>query len=154
MCNIHLRHLLSRKAHRKALYRTLQGVTRYLEAEDDGPDETQGEAVVPVHDVVGAHVLQVDLLLLEELQGLVHVLQAVDTHTPLSGLRLDRDKREKGERRRREGGNSGWCERVMESDMKNREGEEEGIRMKIDFMLSRMEHSEGKTTREDKRIQE
>jgi hypothetical protein len=35
----------------------------------------------------------------------------------------------------------------MESDMKNREGEEEGMRMKIDFMLSRMEHSKGKTTR-------
>ena len=28
-----------------------------LEVEDDGPDETQGEAGVAVHDVVGAHIL-------------------------------------------------------------------------------------------------
>ena len=60
----------------------------HLEAEDDGPDEAQREAVVAVDDVVGAHVLQVDPLLLEELQGLVHVLQAVDPHAALSGLRL------------------------------------------------------------------
>jgi len=60
----------------------------YLEAEDDGPDEPQGEAVVPVHDVVGAHVLQVDPLLLQELQSLVHVLQAVDPHAALGGFGL------------------------------------------------------------------
>lgn len=36
----------------------------YLEAEDDGPDEAQREAVVPIHDVVGADVLQMDALLL------------------------------------------------------------------------------------------
>lgn len=95
MCNIHLRPLLSRKAHRKTLYRTLQGVTRYLEAKDDGPDEAKGEAVVAVDDVVRADVLQVDPLLLEELQGLVHVLQAVDTHAPLSGLGLRRGKKER-----------------------------------------------------------
>ena len=59
-----------------------------LEAEDYGPDETQGESVVAVDDVVGAHVLQVHLLLLEELQGLVHVLQAVDTHAAFGGLGL------------------------------------------------------------------
>ena len=54
--------------------------SRYLEAEDDGPDEAKGEAVVAVHDVVGADVLQVHPLLLEELQRLVHVLQGVDPH--------------------------------------------------------------------------
>ena len=60
----------------------------HLEAEDDGPDEAQREALVAVDDVVGAHVLQVDALLLEELQRLVHVLQAVDAHAALGGLRL------------------------------------------------------------------
>ena len=60
----------------------------YLEAEDDGPDETQREPVVAVDDVVGAHVLQVDPLLLEELEGLVHVLQAVDPHAASCGPRL------------------------------------------------------------------
>ena len=60
----------------------------YLEAEDDGPDEAQREAVVSVHDVVGAHVLQVDPLLLQELQSLVHVLQAVDPHPALGGFGL------------------------------------------------------------------
>lgn len=44
--------------------------------------------MVAVHNVVGAHVLQVHTLLLEELQGLVHVLQAVDAHLPLRGLWL------------------------------------------------------------------
>lgn len=44
--------------------------------------------MVAVHDVVGAHVLQVHTLLLEELQGLVHVLKAVDAHLPLCGLWL------------------------------------------------------------------
>lgn len=41
--------------------------------------------MVAIHDVVGAHVLQVHTLLLEELQGLVHILQAVDAHLPLCG---------------------------------------------------------------------
>lgn len=44
--------------------------------------------MVAVHNVVGAHVLQVYTLLLEELQGLVHVLQAMDAHLPLRGLWL------------------------------------------------------------------
>ena len=71
----------------------------YLEAEDDGPDEAEGEAVVAVDDVVGAHVLQVNLLFFEELQGLVHVLQAVDPHAALSGFRL---REGEGEREREE----------------------------------------------------
>lgn len=60
----------------------------YLEAEDDGPDEAQDQAVVAVYNVMGAHVLQVHTLLLEELESLVHVLQAVDAHLPLGGLWL------------------------------------------------------------------
>lgn len=57
----------------------------HLEAKDDGPDETQSEAVVPVHNIVRAHVFQVDFLLLEKLQGFVHILQAVDTHPAFGG---------------------------------------------------------------------
>lgn len=44
--------------------------------------------MVAIHNVVGTHVLQVHSLLLEELQSLVHVLQAVDAHLPLRGLWL------------------------------------------------------------------
>lgn len=63
----------------------------YLEAEDDGPDEAEDEAMVAIHNVMGAHVLQVHLLLLQELQCLVHVLQAVDAHPALGGLGLGHD---------------------------------------------------------------
>ena len=59
-----------------------------LEAKDDGPDEAEGEALVAVDDVVGAHVLQVNPLLVEEGQGLVHVLQAVDPHLALRRVGL------------------------------------------------------------------
>lgn len=55
----------------------------HLESEDDGPDEAQDQAVVAIHDVVGTHVFQVHALFLEELQGFVHVLQAVDAHLAL-----------------------------------------------------------------------
>lgn len=64
----------------------------YLEAEDDGPDEAQRQPVVPVHDVMRAHVLQVDPLLLQELQSLVHVLQTVDSHPALGGFGLKHKK--------------------------------------------------------------
>lgn len=59
-----------------------------LEAEDDGPDEAERETMVAIDDVMGAHVLQVDALLLEELQGFVHVLQTVDSHSALRGSGL------------------------------------------------------------------
>ena len=39
---------------------------------------------------MGAHVFQVDSLLVQEAQGLVHVLQAVDSHLALGGPRLQR----------------------------------------------------------------
>lgn len=45
--------------------------------------------MVPIHDVVGPHVLKMDSLLLQELQGLVHILQTVDSHSPLGGFRLE-----------------------------------------------------------------
>lgn len=28
----------------------------YLEAKDDGPDQTQGETVIPIHNVMWAHI--------------------------------------------------------------------------------------------------
>lgn len=59
-----------------------------LEAKDDGPDEPEDETMVAVDDVVRAHVLQMDSLLFEELQRLVHILQTVDTHSAFRGLWL------------------------------------------------------------------
>lgn len=55
-------------------------VSRYLKAKDDGPDETQGETVITIHNVMRAHVFKMNLLLLEKLQSFVNILQAVDTH--------------------------------------------------------------------------
>ena len=63
----------------------------YLKSKDDGPHQPEGQAVVPVHDVMRAHVFQVHFLLLQELQRLVHVLQAVDPHAALRGLWLWRE---------------------------------------------------------------
>ena len=69
----------------------------YLEVEDDGPDEAEGESGAPVDDVVSAHVLQVNALVVEEGERLVHVLQAVNSHFALGRARLQRE-REKGKR--------------------------------------------------------
>ena len=44
--------------------------------------------MVAVDNVMGAHVLQVDPLFFEELEGLVHVLQTVDPHSTLRRLGL------------------------------------------------------------------
>lgn len=51
--------------------------------------------MVAVDDVMGAHVLQVDALLLEELQGFIHILQTVDSHSALRrfGLQIANDER-------------------------------------------------------------
>lgn len=48
--------------------------------------------MVAINNVMGAHVLQVDALLLEELQGFIHVLQAVDSHPALRGFGLQTAK--------------------------------------------------------------
>jgi hypothetical protein len=64
------------------------GLWTNLEAQDDGPNETERQARVAVDDVVGAHVLQMHALLEQEAQRLVHVLQAVDPHLALGGARL------------------------------------------------------------------
>ena len=60
----------------------------YLEAEDDGPDKAQGEAVVPIHDVMGTNIFQVNPLFFKELQGFVNVFQAVDPHATSCRPRL------------------------------------------------------------------
>jgi len=62
----------------------------YLETQDDGPNESKDEAMVAVDNVVGSHVLQVDPLLFEKLQGFVHIFQTVDTHSAFSGFWLQR----------------------------------------------------------------
>lgn len=65
----------------------------HLEAQDDGPDQPQGQPVVPVHNVMRAHVLQVHTLLLQELQCLVHVFKRVDPHATARGSWLGRQGR-------------------------------------------------------------
>lgn len=59
-----------------------------LEAQNDGPDEAQREAVVAINNIMGAHVLEVNALFFEELQSFVHVLQTVNSHTAFCGLWL------------------------------------------------------------------
>lgn len=68
------------------------GAMLHLETEDDGPDETERKSVIPVHDIMRSHVLQMNPLLLQKLQSLVNVLQAVDAHTTLRWLGLQTDR--------------------------------------------------------------
>ena len=56
-----------------------------LEAQNYRPDETEGEPRIAVDDVVRAHVLEMDALLAQELQRLVHVLETVNPHLALRG---------------------------------------------------------------------
>lgn len=63
--------------------------SKYLEPQDDGPDETQVQSRVAVDDVVRAHVLQMHALLSQELQRFVNVFQAVDTHLAFRRTRLE-----------------------------------------------------------------
>ena len=59
----------------------------YLEVEDDGPDEAEGELGVAVDDVLAADVDQLDLLVPQEPQSGLHVLDCVKPH-PTSLPRL------------------------------------------------------------------
>lgn len=68
------------------------GQVPYLEAQNDSPDEAEGQPVVSIHNVMGAHVLKMDSLLLEELKSLVDILQTMDPHPSLSGFRLKNRK--------------------------------------------------------------
>lgn len=56
----------------------------YLEVQDKSPDQTQDQLLVAVHDLIIPDVDQFDALLhLEEVQGILHVLQLVHPHVPL-----------------------------------------------------------------------
>ena len=63
----------------------------YLEVEDDGPDEAEGELGVAVDDVLAADVDQLDLLVPQEPQRGLHVLDRVEPH-PASLSRLQNKK--------------------------------------------------------------
>ena len=63
----------------------------YLEVEDDGPDEAEGELGVAVDDVLAADVDQLDLLVPQEPQRGLHVLDGVEPH-PSSLPRLKKGK--------------------------------------------------------------
>lgn len=63
-----------------------------LESQDDGPDESKSESGVAINDVVCTNVLQMNPLLIEKHQRLVHVLQAVDPHLALGRIRLQQNQ--------------------------------------------------------------
>lgn len=81
--------------------RQADGAWVYLETQDDGPDEPEDEAVVAIDNVMGPHVLQVNSLLFEKLQGLVYIFQTVDTHPTSSWLWLQRKRGGKGKQEMR-----------------------------------------------------
>jgi len=56
-----------------------------LESQNNSPDEAEGERAVSVYDIMGADILQVNMLLLEEQQRLVDILQAVNPHFAAGG---------------------------------------------------------------------
>lgn len=62
----------------------------YLEPQNDGPNKTEVEPRISVHDVMGSHVLQMHSLLAQELQSFVNVLQAMDTHLAFRRTRLEK----------------------------------------------------------------
>lgn len=73
--------------------RQLLSKVPYLEAQDDGPDEAEGQPVVSIHNVMGTHVLKMDSLLLQELKSLVYILQTVDAHPSLRRFGLEPENR-------------------------------------------------------------
>ena len=64
----------------------------HLEPEDDGPNETQSESGAAINNVVSTHVLQMNSLFMQERQGLVHILQAVNSHLAFGWSRLKQCK--------------------------------------------------------------
>ena len=62
----------------------------YLEVEDDGPDEAEGELGVAVDDVLAADVDKLDLLVPREPKRGLHVLDGVEPH-PSSLTRLENE---------------------------------------------------------------
>lgn len=60
----------------------------YLEAKDDGPDEAECKTMVAINNIMRTNVLQVNSLFFKELQGFVHIFQAVDSHSSSRRARL------------------------------------------------------------------
>ena len=63
-----------------------------LEPQDDGPDQTERQSGMTIDDVMRSEVLQMNPLVVQEGQGLVHVFQAVNTHFALGRLRLQMEE--------------------------------------------------------------
>lgn len=61
----------------------------YLESQDNSPNEAKCQPVIPIHNIVRSHVFQVHSLLFQELEGFVHILQAMDAHPSFSWFRLE-----------------------------------------------------------------
>lgn len=66
----------------------MKDLISYLEVEDDGPDEAEGELGVAVDDVLAADVDQLDLLVPQEPQSGLYILDCVKPH-PTSLPRLE-----------------------------------------------------------------
>lgn len=66
----------------------------YLEAKDNGPNETEGKAMVAINNIMRSNVLQMNSLFFKELQGFVHILQTVYSHSASrrSGLRIEKKR--------------------------------------------------------------
>lgn len=64
----------------------------YLEAKDNGPDETKCKTMVAINNIVRSNILQMNSLLFKELQGFIHILQTVYSHSASrrSGLRIEK----------------------------------------------------------------
>ena len=71
------------------IWETRKEPISYLEVEDDGPDEAEGELRIAVDDVLTADVDQLDLLVPQEPQRGLHVLDGVEPHpTSLPRLKI------------------------------------------------------------------
>lgn len=78
------------------LSRQYSGFLSYLKVKDDGPNETQGELWVAVHNVLSTNVDEFDFFISEEAKSGLHVLDGVESHsTSLAGLKIYQvDKRD------------------------------------------------------------
>ena len=61
----------------------------YLEAKNDGPNKTKSKARISIDNIMWAKILEMDMLVSQELQGLIHILQTMDSHLPPGGTRLE-----------------------------------------------------------------
>jgi len=57
--------------------------TTHLEVQYNGPDQAQGQLWIAVHNVLGAYVDQLDLLVAQEVQSHLCILQHMESHFTL-----------------------------------------------------------------------